>query len=56
MYVYKNGKFQRSTDREGPEMERRYISTHSLSSALDGGELLTRSGRFIPGNVPISII
>jgi hypothetical protein len=38
------------TGNEGPEVEQRYSSTLSLTSALDGGGWSTsRSGRFIPG-------
>ena len=42
-------KVHRITGHEGPEGEYRYISTLSLTSALDGGAWLTpRHGRFTP--------
>jgi hypothetical protein len=41
---------------QGPDEECRYRSTFSLTSALDGGGLLTpRPGRFTPGNDPVPI-
>ena len=44
------GEFNPRTDHEGTEGERRYVSTLSLTSALDGGGwLTTRPDRFTPG-------
>ena len=43
------GKVRPRTDHEGPDGEYRYSSTLSLTSALEGGGLLTpRPGRFTP--------
>jgi hypothetical protein len=44
------GKAHPRTDHEDPEVEYRYSSTLSFTSALDGGGWLTRRpGRFTPG-------
>jgi len=42
---------------EGPEVEQRYSSTLSLTSALDGGGCSTpRPGRFTRGKDPVPIV
>jgi hypothetical protein len=42
---------------EGPEMEQRYTSTLSLTSALEwGGWSAPRPGRFTPVKDPVSIV
>ena len=51
------GKVHPTTIHEGPEGEYRYSSTHSLTSAIDGGGWSTpRPGRFNPGNDPVPIV
>ena len=48
----KKGKFQPRKGHEGPEVEQRYSSTLSLTSALDTtGSLTPRHGRFTHGKV-----
>jgi len=45
------------TGQEGPEGDRRYSATLSLTSALDwGGWSTPRSGRFIPGKDQVPIV
>jgi len=51
------GKVHPITGHEDPVVEKRYSSTHSLTSALDGGGWSTpRPGRFIPGKDPVPIV
>ena len=51
------GKVYPITGHEGPDGEKRYSSTLSLTSALDGGGWSTpRPGRFTPGNDPVPIV
>jgi hypothetical protein len=46
-----------TTGDEGPEGEKRYSCTLSLTSALDaGGWSTSRPGRFTPGNDPVPIV
>jgi hypothetical protein len=45
-----NGKFRPRTGHEGPEVEWRYSSILSLTSALDGVGWLSLPDRFTPGN------
>jgi len=45
------------TGHESPEVEQRYSSTLSLTSALDGGGCSTPlHGRFISGKDPVPIV
>jgi hypothetical protein len=45
------------TGHEGPEVEQRYSSTLSLTSALDGGGWSRpRPGRFTPGKDVVTIV
>jgi hypothetical protein len=54
--MYK-GKDHPRTVHEGPEREKRYGSTLSLTKALGGGGCLThRPGRFIPGKHSVPIV
>jgi hypothetical protein len=47
-------RFNRAPRHEGVLGEWRYSSTHSLTSALDGGEWsASRPGRFTPGKEPL---
>jgi hypothetical protein len=49
--------FHPITGHEGPEGEKRYSSTLSLTSALDAGVWSTPSlGRFTPGKDPVPIV
>ena len=51
------GKVHLITGHEGTEGERRYSSTHSLTSALDGDAWLTpRPGRFTHMNDAVPIV
>jgi len=56
--LYKGkGKGHPITGHEGPEGEKRYSSTLSLTSALDGSWCSRpRPGRFTPGKDPVSIV
>ena len=45
-----------TTGHEGPEVEQRYSSTLSLTSALDGSGSTPRPGRFTPGKDPVPIV
>jgi hypothetical protein len=50
------GKIYPRTGHEGPEGEKRYSSSHSLTLALDGGGWSTpRPGCFTPGKDPVPI-
>jgi hypothetical protein len=52
-----SSKFHRMLCHTGTDRVQNYSSTLSLTSALDGGGwLLTRRGRFTPGNETVSII
>jgi hypothetical protein len=52
-----NYKVHLITGHEGPEVEYRYSSTLSLTSAIDGdGWSTPRPGRFIPGKDPVPIV
>jgi hypothetical protein len=51
------GKVHPRTGHEGPEGEKMYSSTLSLTSVLDGGGWSTpHSGHFTPGNDPVPIV
>jgi hypothetical protein len=51
-YLYLKGKVHPGTGHEGPEGEKRYSSTLSLTSALgEGGWSTPRPGRFTSGKV-----
>jgi hypothetical protein len=51
------GKVHPRTGHKSPEVEYRYSSTLSLSSALDvGGWSTSRPGRFTPGKDPVPIV
>jgi len=51
------GKGNPRTGHEGPEVEYRYSSTLSLTSALnEGGWSTPRPGRFTPGKDPVPIV
>jgi hypothetical protein len=53
----KRGKVYPRTGHEGPEREKRSISTLSLTSALDDcGWSTPRTGRFTPGKEPVPIV
>jgi len=53
----KRGKVHPRTGHEGPEREKRYISTLSLTSTLDEcGWSMPRPGRFTPGKDPVPIL
>jgi hypothetical protein len=57
MQVQVKGKVHHRTRDEGPEGEKRYSSTLSLTSALDGGGWsMSRLGRFTPRNDPVAIV
>jgi len=60
MFYYRckgKGKGHPITGHEGPEVEKRYNSTLSITSALDGGGWsMPRPDRFIPGKDPVSIV
>jgi hypothetical protein len=66
MYVYKvgsilthkgKGKVHPVRGHEGPDVEYKYSSTLSLTSALDeGGWSTPRLGRFTPGKDPVPIV
>jgi len=50
------GKVRPSTGHEGPEGEKRYISTSALTSVLDWGWWSTpRPGCFTPGKDPVPV-
>ena len=51
------GKGHHRTGHEGPEVQQRYSSTLSLTSAVDGGGWSTpRPGSFTPGKDPLPIV
>jgi hypothetical protein len=51
------GKVHPRTGHEGPDLEKRYSSTMSLTSALDGGGWSTpRHGRFTPEKDTVPIV
>jgi hypothetical protein len=51
------GKVRPITGQEGREAEKRYSSTLSLTSAIDGGVWLTpRPGRINPEKDPVNIV
>ena len=52
----KVGKFHPITGHEGPEVEYRYNSRLSLTSALDGGRSIPRLCYFAPGKDPVPIL
>jgi len=56
--MYGKDKAHPTTGHEGPEWDKRYSSTLSLTSALDGGWVVNATPRpfFTPGEDPVPIV